>query len=348
MGFNVHQREMKERDEMRQEAVNSKRMEDWKKYRQMRNKCTAELRNDRKNFLRKQYELHEENNDVKSLYNQLKNQMGWKANGPPVSLRMEDEIIRSPRKMANILNKFYKEKIEKLINKLPQSNEDPMKTLKGAMERWGDRTNRIQTLKIQPVGRNHTLNLLKKLGKSSAHGYNCIDSNCLKIAADELASPLNFLINLSINTSEFANKWKIGNIIPLWKGKGKNKLSTKSYRPVLEKLTKFLNNNQMTINKSKTVLQEMMIHQKQSKIKGEPPHLMIRKENGEIKKVSVTKSNILLGGAMQDDLQWKLHIESGENPLLSSVRQKLGALKYVGGAIPEKNKLLLASGLIIS
>ena len=104
----------------------------------------------------------------------------------------------------------------------------------------------------------------------------------------------------------------------------------------------------MTINKSKTVLQELMVKQKRCKQKGEPPHLVTREDNGNIKIVKSTKSNILLGAAIQVDLQLRSHMETGENPLLASIRQKIETLKHLGNAIPRKSKLQLANRLIVS
>ena len=110
----------------------------------------------------------------------------------------------------------------------------------------------------------------------------------------------------------------------------------------------FLNNNNLVVNKSKTVLQEMMLKQKRCKIGGNPPELVTWKDNGEMKIVKTKDHSILLGGTLQNDLQWRAHIESGEKPLLSTIRKKLGALKYLGGGIPRKSRLMLTNGLILS
>ena len=400
------------------------------------------------------------------------------------------------------------------------------------------------------MGIGHTLNLINKLGNSTAHGNDGIDAIALKAVAEDIAAPLNYIINLSIQSATFANKWKIGKVIPLWKGKGKDKLEPSSYRPVsmlptvsklveksvqeqivrhmegehlwntnhhaykinhstttalsqltdmifeagdrneiavamsidesaafdcinhsvlskkldlynfsattkawiksyldyrsqfisigahrssfknikcgipqgsilgptifniyvnklpdivndfescssdahesteylfnvncrycgglpcyaddavyyvssksrewnqdrikviLDRLTVFLNANYLTVNKSKTVLQEFMLKQKRCKINGSPPQLTTFLENGDVKIVHALKSCNSLGGTLQNDLQWREHIETGENSLLSAVRKKLGALKYLGGGgIPRKSKLMLANGLILS
>ena len=117
---------------------------------------------------------------------------------------------------------------------------------------------------------------------------------------------------------------------------------------ILDRLTCFFNANKLTVNKLKTVLQELMLKQKRCKIQGSPPYLVTLDDKGDIKVVKAAKSSILLGGSIQNDLQWQSHLETGEAPLLSALRQKLGALKHIGGNIPPKSKLLLINGMLLS
>ena len=203
---------MLERNIARDVAVTSSRQEDWKHYRLLRNRCTTEVKKDRTNYHKLRYEQFERNNEVKkNLYNQFKNQMGWKRSGPPNSFNVDNKIIRKPTDIANCQNNYYTEKTEKLNEKLPPNRNNPLTTLKAALERWGYRSTQIKTLTIQPVGIGHTLNLIKKLGYSTFHGYDGINASSLKIAAKDIATPINFIINLSISTSHVSQQmedWK--------------------------------------------------------------------------------------------------------------------------------------------
>ena len=113
---------------------------------------------------------------------------------------------------------------------------------------------------------------------------------------------------------------------------------------ILDRITSFLNSNRLSINQSKTVIQEFMLKQKRCKIKGEPPTLQTLTDKGESKEVKVMKSNILLGGTLQNDLKWRAHLESGEEPMLSNLRKKLGALKHLSKNIPRKSRLFCQMG----
>ena len=109
-----------------------------------------------------------------------------------------------------------------------------------------------------------------------------------------------------------------------------------------------LNANHLTVNKSKTTLQEMMLKQKRCKFKGSPPQLVTLMDKGHIKVIKAQHSNKILGGILQNDLQWNAHMESGEEPLLSALRKKLGTIKYLAKNAPTKTKLLLVNGLLLS
>ena len=84
------------------------------------------------------------------------------------------------------------------------------------------------------------------------------------------------------------------------------------------------------------------------KIDGVPSRLIVRNSKGDIEVVKMAKSNIFLGGALQDDLQWQEHIETGEDPLLAALRKKLGGLKFIGKHMPKKCKALLINGFLLS
>ena len=64
---------------------------------------------------------------------------------------------------------------------------------------------------------------------------------------------------MSITSGVFANKWKISRIIPLWKGKGKDKLLAESYRPVqlLPSISKLV---------EKTVQEQLYEHMEREKL----------------------------------------------------------------------------------
>ena len=116
---------------------------------------------------------------------------------------------------------------------------------------------------------------------------------------------------------------------------------------MLLRMQKYLNNNKMTVNLTKTLLWEFMLYQKSCKTKGQPPGLTTLNHQGDIKIIKSSKNEKCLGGTLQDNMQWQAMLETGPDPLLPRLRKKLGILKHVAKNMPHKSKLLLATGLIV-
>ena len=90
-----------------------------------------------------------------------------------------------------------------------------------------------QEFKLREITLAETAALVKKkLGNTKTFRHDTLDALTLKIAISSLLKPLNFLINLSIRNSKFANQWRIAKLIPLYNGKGLVKVIPSSYRPI--------------------------------------------------------------------------------------------------------------------
>ena len=168
---------------------------------------------------------------MKGIYNLAKKQMGWKSKGPPMAFLKDGILTRSPIEIARIQMEHFHNKIEKLTSCLPITRQDPLKTLKIAFSRW-KKTGEIPAMKLQPISLSQTAGCLKKLGNGMSFGNDTIDSLSVKLAAESLIAPLNFLTNLSLKERKFGNKWKVARVIPLYKGGGESQLEPDSFRPI--------------------------------------------------------------------------------------------------------------------
>ena len=59
-----------------------------------------------------------------------------------------------------------------------------------------------------------------------------LDPLSLKQVATTIMKPIQHILNTSIQSQMFCNKWKLGKLLPLFKGEGCDRLSTKLYRPI--------------------------------------------------------------------------------------------------------------------
>ena len=182
-------------------------------------------------YFERQYNKCEIENDTKRMYNITKTQLGWKTGGPPESFLVNGKPNNNPTLMANMQLKFFTEKVKKLIAKLPRPQGDPLAVLRAAMERWSKAGNR-ETFSLKTITEREMIGILGELGNSTTFGHDKLDALSLKVIASNIYKPLTHIINRSILSSTFCNRWKIAKVIPLHKGKGAERLAPESYRPI--------------------------------------------------------------------------------------------------------------------
>ena len=157
--------------------------------------------------------------------------MGWKNKGNPEFYLVDGIKITNPKQMANEQVEYYHKKVNKLIENLPQQTHDPLETLVKTIDRWG-KIDQVENMKIQPVGIPEVSKIIKEMNGSLSYGHDKIDMKALKTVADSVAAPITHIINLSIHQKKFPNRWKLGRIVPIYKGGDKNPNLTESFHPI--------------------------------------------------------------------------------------------------------------------
>ena len=76
------------------------------------------------------------------------------------------------------------------------------------------------------------MNMIKKLKISHAYGRDQIDAASVKIASKHLIGPITHIVNLSLGTNIFPQKWKLARILPLLKSKDLDCTTPSSFWPV--------------------------------------------------------------------------------------------------------------------
>ena len=99
------------------------------------------------------------------MYQTTKNQLGWSNGGTPEFFILDGKRISAPIKLANIQVEAFKMKVENILNKIPVSQNDPLRLLKMSLQRWGDRADRREKFNLAKITTTQTLELLKNLGK---------------------------------------------------------------------------------------------------------------------------------------------------------------------------------------
>ena len=159
--------------------------------------------------------------------------MGWKSSGTPTQIKVNNELLTSPRKIAQKMNEYFFEKVGQIRASMPDSEMWTSK-IKSKM------VNRNSNLEFRHVTVQKVRKLLKSLSSSRSTGVDELDNYSVKLAADYIAQPLHHIVTLSLLQQKLPSAWKYSKILPLHK-KGEL-LERKNYRPVaiLSPLSKVL------------------------------------------------------------------------------------------------------------
>ena len=222
---------IKTRDQLKNIACTTNLEDDWRKFRTCRNNVTNCIRKDKKLHFENLYSQADASRDTRALFRITKEKLGWTQGGPPSSLVSQGTQLNKPSEIAECLSKFFKEKITNLKNNIPDRNKDPLDILQAAMEAWSNAGNRTE-FELRDVTLLEVTKILNELKNSSTMGHDGMDALTLKLVAKTVVKPILHILNQSIRTQTYCNKWKIGKLLPLLKSTDENKQNCKSYRPI--------------------------------------------------------------------------------------------------------------------
>ena len=153
--------------------------------------------------------------------------LNWKVSGPPTQLFHGGQTIKSPADLADTMNEFFIQKVQRLRGNIPEGNQDPLIMMREVMQ------NRDCQFTIQPVKPDAVLKIIQGLKNSKSTGLDNIDTYIIKLVAKDILPALTNIINLSIRDSCFPTSWKRAKVVPLLK-KGSKELSSCSTPPYIE------------------------------------------------------------------------------------------------------------------
>ena len=141
----------------------------------------------------------------------------------------EKELISNPLKLANLFNEYFTDKVNSIRNEAVK--KDVTIPPEQRLREWLSKKNiHPPGFSLREITSNDFRTLMKRFKPKRVHGNDWIDAYCLKISAPLIEEALLHLINLSIKSGRFAERWKFTVVFPTFK-KGEKEL-IKNYRPV--------------------------------------------------------------------------------------------------------------------
>ena len=216
---------MLERDKAYKKASHSGLDSDWVRYRQLRNQATSKLRKDKQTWQQDKIAAYEDGCNTGKLWKRILGWLNWTSTSSPTKLISDGKLVTSPSGIAEVQNRYYIDKVRTIRHNLPDQGRDPLNVLKDILQ---ENTAKYST---QPVEAAQVDMIIRELKNSKASGVDNLDTYILKLTREWIVPSVCHIINLSITSNRFPNKWKIAKVVPLYKGKGA-KIDPKNYRPV--------------------------------------------------------------------------------------------------------------------
>ena len=104
----------------------------------------------------------------------------------------------------------------------------------------------------------------------------------------------------------------------------------------LKTINEFLEKNYLTMNQTKTTMAEIMLPQKRSKTKGQPPTLKTVSPEGTQKTIYAADYTRILGLNISKNLSFKHHFESGEKISPRGAKEETRGTQTFGKTTPTK------------
>ena len=133
-----------------------------------------------------------------------------------------DEIFTDHEVIASNFNKYFVNVGSELASKLHNTSNKQFTDYFS--------TSTLNSLFLSPTDENQVMNIIKMMNSGKSPGDDGLSSNVMKLIINEIADPLVYIINKSLETGIVPQKLKIAKIIPVFK-KGDNTIFS-NYRPI--------------------------------------------------------------------------------------------------------------------
>ncbi|KAI8517058.1 hypothetical protein Bbelb_056390 [Branchiostoma belcheri] len=139
---------------------------------------------------------------------------GMMGRGPPRSacnVEWDGVVLTEAGEIADYFNSFFTQKVNSLREGLDsQTGGDLLRLIRDKIMAEKDCSFEFKLVNCEQI-RKHLLSL----SDGSATGLDHVDNKLLKLAADQIARPLSYIINLSLATSVYPMAWKKAKVTPL-------------------------------------------------------------------------------------------------------------------------------------
>ena len=213
---------MRNRDQARKKALKTKSVEDFNMYKRLRNCVTSRLRKAKSDFF--QRKLDECHGDPKAFWKLMKKVLPSKNRTTKIDKLVVDGVdIVDPKDICDTLNLHFTSVATNLLSaRSPtttsstsnlDSHHDPPSKFPSSLE-----CSSPTKFHFRPTTDVEISNMLANLNPNKATGNDNIPAKILKISSNCISQSLSCIVNSSLETGVFPNRWEIAKISSIFKG----------------------------------------------------------------------------------------------------------------------------------
>lgn len=167
--------------------------------------------------------LNESRNDIKETWKIMKNAMNKTTDKTSTiqTIKHKDKTWDTESDIANAFCDYFTNVGLSFAQKISKSKKDYTQFMGNATP---------NSIFLNPTDTEEILNIFKNLKPKTSSGHDNINAKLLKEIQQEIKDPLCTLLNKSLENGIFPNIFKIAEVIPIYKNKGKEKVE--NYRPI--------------------------------------------------------------------------------------------------------------------
>ena len=191
-----------QRDLLHTEAVETG---DWAQYKAHKLRLRNDLRKAEYEWKTKYLDFEAEGMDDKEGWRRLKVMAGANNKKANIVLDIDGEEVEDPKKLAEQFNNFFVDKIDKIVEACPPDPVEVVNYMHEFLEK-----KEIGRFKFQTVGNRVIRHAISNLNPSEATGLDGIAVKWLKKFVHTLTPFLRHIVNQTIITAEYPNRYKAG------------------------------------------------------------------------------------------------------------------------------------------
>ena len=215
---------MNKKDRLLRKARQTKKTDDWNKYKQARNTCNNALRTAKQKF--HQDLLTKSKNTPKAFWKSIKSLFPSKNDNAKIPAEPEIKGVHDVTEQSNA------ETFCLFFSNVAKNLKCISNPLRNFTWRTPAMSKKITTkrFKFKYVSKLYVEKQLRTMKRNKATGVDDISTNLLKDSASVISKPITHIVNLSLSTGVVPDEWKVARITPIHKSGTRSKAD--NYRPI--------------------------------------------------------------------------------------------------------------------